>query len=117
MAEFVNIPDELFFAACREANSNNRSVADQIAHWLLIGRAVEAYDGFDHGRVVDALEGRCDTTQLTDLEATVWLDAFCEKMGHASDADEAFWAGRRRPGKDVGTEVPNAQPPAHDDTE
>ncbi|SMX31915.1 TA system antitoxin ParD family protein [Actibacterium lipolyticum] len=115
MAESVNIPDELFYAACCEANSNNRSVADQIARWLLIGRAAEASDSFDYDRVVDALEGRCDTTQLTDLEAAVWLDAFCEKMGHASDADEAFLAGRRRPGKGVGTEVPNAQPPAHDD--
>ena len=95
MAESVKIPDDLHTDACREADLNNRSVASQIAHWLLIGRAAEATDDFEYARVIEALEGKRDTTQLSELEAAVWLDAFTNKMGQPSAAEMAYYAERK----------------------
>lgn len=61
-------------------------MAGQITHWLKLGRAIERSGVYDHARVTAALEGRLDTTQL-------------------SDAEEALYAERQALGRDVGLDA------------
>lgn len=56
----------------------------------------------DHDRITVALEGRLDTTQLTEEEEAAWLDAFTEKMGQPSAAEIEFYRRRQELGLGVG---------------
>ncbi|MGR3592217.1 MAG: TA system antitoxin ParD family protein [Limimaricola soesokkakensis] len=105
MAQSVKLADEVMALVRREAALHSRSVAGQITHWLKIGRAIEQSGTYDHTRITAALEGRLDTTQLREEEETAWLDAFTEKMGQPSEAEEAFYAGRRALGRGVGLDA------------
>ncbi|GHG98596.1 TA system antitoxin ParD family protein [Pseudodonghicola xiamenensis] len=105
MAQSVKLADDIMALVRREAELQSRSVAGQITHWLKIGRAIEHSDSFDYARIIAALEGKLDTTQLGEDEDIAWLDAFTEKMGQASDAEEAFFARRQRLGRGVGLDA------------
>jgi hypothetical protein len=89
----------------READLHSRSVAGQITHWLKIGRAIEHSGRFDHARITAALEGKLDTAQLREGEEAAWLDAFTEKMGQPSEAEETFFARRQALGRGVGLDA------------
>lgn len=84
---------------------NGRSVADQITHWLKIGRAIEGSPDFAYAKVADALEARIETTELTEMEDAVWVKCFSEKMAGGSAKEKAFWARRRRLGLGVGLDA------------
>lgn len=105
MAQSVKLADDLVAAARREAELHSRSVAGQITHWLRLGRAIEQSGAYDHARVTAALEGRLDTVELRDEEATAWLDAFTEKMSTPSPSEQAFFAQRRKLGRGVGLDA------------
>ena len=105
MAQSVKLADEVMALVRREAELHSRSVAGQITHWLKIGRAIEQSGTYDHARVTAALEGRLDTTQLRAEEEAAWLDAFTQKMGQPSAAEEAFHAGRQALGRGVGLDA------------
>ncbi|MBK1634813.1 hypothetical protein [Rhodovulum adriaticum] len=53
----------------------------------------------DHARITAALEGKLDTTQLTEDEEAAWLDAFTETMGQPSVSEKSFYARRRALGR------------------
>jgi len=55
-----------------------------------------------HARITAALEGKLDTTQLTEDEEAAWLDAFTKKMGQPSETEKSFYAKRRALGRAVG---------------
>ncbi|MGP3699712.1 TA system antitoxin ParD family protein [Rhodobacter sp. NSM] len=105
MAQSVKLADDIMALVRREAELNSRSVAGQITHWLRIGRAIEQSGSFDHARIVAALEGRRDTTRLSEGEEAAWLDAFTEKMGRPSEAEESFFARRQALGRGVGLDA------------
>ncbi len=105
MAQSVKLADDVMALVRREAELHSRSVAGQITHWLRIGRAIEHSGAYDHARISAALEGRIDTAQLGVDEEVTWLDAFTEKMGRPSQAEEAFYAQRRSLGRGVGLDV------------
>lgn len=105
MAQSVKLSDEIMALVRREADLHSRSVAGQITHWLKLGRAIEQSGRFDHARVTAALEGRLDTTQLGEGEEAAWLDAFTEKMGRVSEAEESFYARRKALGRGVGLDA------------
>jgi hypothetical protein len=105
MAQSVKLADEVMALVRREADLHSRSVAGQITHWLKIGRAIEYSGSYDHVRITAALEGKLDTTALTEEEGTAWLDAFTEKMGRASEEEEGFHAKRRKLGQGVGLDA------------
>ena len=105
MAQSVKLADDIMALVRREADLHSRSVAGQITHWLKIGRAIEHSDSFDYARITAALEGKLDTTQLGEEEEVAWLDAFTEKMGTPSEAEEAFFARRQALGRGVGLDA------------
>lgn len=105
MAQSVKLADDIMALVRREADLHSRSVAGQITHWMKIGRAIEHSGSFDHARITAALEGSLDTTQLGDGEDVAWLDAFTEKMGHPSEAEECFFARRQTLGRGVGLDA------------
>jgi hypothetical protein len=105
MAQSVKLADDVMALVRREAEVQSRSVAGQITHWLKIGRAIERSGAYDHARITAALEGRIDTTPLSEAEEVAWLDAFTEKMARASEAEEAFHAGRQVLGQGVGLDA------------
>ena len=105
MAQSVKLADDIMALVRREADLHSRSVAGQITHWLRIGRAIEHSGRFDHARLTAALEGRLDTSQLSEDEEAAWLDAFTEKMGQPSQGEQAFFAERRALGRGVGLDT------------
>ena len=46
-----------------------------------------------------------DTTQLAQGEEVAWLDAFTERMGHPSEAEESYFARRQALGLGVGLDA------------
>lgn len=105
MAQSVKLADDVMAAARREAELHSRSVAGQITHWLRLGRAIEQSGTYDHTRVTAALDGRLDTVELREEEATSWLDAFTEKMSTPSPTEQRFFANRRKLGQGVGLDA------------
>lgn len=105
MAQSVKLADEIMALVRREAELHSRSVAGQITHWLKIGRAIEHSGSYDHARITAALEGKLDTTALTEEEEIAWLESFTEKMGQASEEEVAFHAKRRSLGRGVGLDA------------
>lgn len=71
---------------------------------------------WDHTRITEALEGRLDTTQLSEAEEIVWLGAIAERMAQTSEAEETFYAERQAPGRDVGLDAGGNLIHAGDDT-
>ncbi|WP_207099758.1 TA system antitoxin ParD family protein [Paracoccus shandongensis] len=105
MAQSVKLADDVMALVRREAELHSRSVAGQITHWLKIGRAIEHSGRFDHARLTAVLEGKLDTTQLSEDEEAAWLDAFTDKMGQPSDAEKAFFARCQALGQGVGLDA------------
>jgi hypothetical protein len=105
MAQSVKLADDVMALVRREAEVQSRSVAGQITHWLRIGRAIERSGAYDHARITAALEGRIDTTRLSEAEEVAWLDAFTEKMAQAPEAEEALYARRKALGQGVGLDA------------
>jgi len=116
LAQSVKLADEIMTLVRREAGLHSRSVASQITHWLKIGRAIERSGSFDYARITSALEGKLDTAQLHEEEEAAWLDAFTEKMGQTSSAEEAFFARRQALGRGVGLDAGGNLVYAEDDT-
>lgn len=105
MAQSVKLADDIMALVRREADLHSRSVAGQITHWLKIGRAIEHSGSFDYVRITAALEGKLDTTVLHEDEEAAWLDAFTEKMGQPSKAEQAFHTQRQALGRGVGLDA------------
>lgn len=105
MAQSVKLADEIMALVRREADLHSRSVAGQITHWVKLGRAIEHSGRFDHARLTAVLEGKLDTTRLSEDEEAAWLDAFTEKMGQPSDAEMSFFAERQALGRGVGLDA------------
>lgn len=105
MAQSVKLADDVMALVRREADLHSRSVAGQITHWLKLGRAIESSGSYYHARLTAVLEGRLDTTALSEEEEVAWLDAFTEKLSRPSEAELAFHAGRQALGRGVGLDA------------
>ena len=102
MAQSVKLSDDLMKVVRRESELQSRSVAGQITHWVRIGRAIEKSGRFDHARINAALAGELETSELTDEEKALWLDAFTETMTEPAPGEETHFARRRMLGLGVG---------------
>lgn len=96
MAQSIELDNDVMALVRCEAEVQNRSVSEQITHWLHIGRAIEMSDDFDHARVSAALAGELQTTDLTALEKAVWSEKFLEKMSEPGPGEEDFFANLHR---------------------
>lgn len=97
MARTVKLSDDVMSLVIHESEIQSRSIADQIAHWIRIGRAVEESGKFNYNRVLKALAGERPVSDLTDEEAAFWLDDFVKKMETPGPEEEAFFENRRGP--------------------
>ncbi|MCA0907714.1 ParD-like family protein [Ruegeria marisrubri] len=88
--------DELMDYVRQEAGLRNRSVDEQMRHWLLLGRAVEQSEKFDFERVIAALQAELLPVKLTPLEYACWLSLFSDLMGEPSAAEKAFFEQRKQ---------------------
>jgi hypothetical protein len=86
----VKLSRELLDVARREAETFNRSLAAQVEHWALLGRAMENSPGASMDRVRAALAGRTTFEQLTTLEQTAFLEQFGAEFG--AETHEAYAA-------------------------
>ena len=102
MAQSVKLSDDLMKVVRRESELQSRSVAGQITHWVRIGRAIEKSGRFDHARINAALAGEIETSELTDEEKALWLDAFTETMTEPGPKEKEFFGRRRVLGLGVG---------------
>ncbi len=102
MSKSVKFADVTFIDNARaEAETQSRSLADQIIHWARIGRAVERSQSYDHAKISRVLMGEVETTILTGEEKAVWSDQFMERMSEPGLAEEAFFKKLRESGKAV----------------
>ena len=105
MTQSVKLADDIMELVRREAELQNRSVAEQIAHWLKIGRAIEYSGTSDYGQVKLALGGRLDATELTEGEEAAWLEEFTNKMAEPTADEHKFFTERRMLGLGVGLDA------------
>lgn len=96
MAQFIELPDEIAGIVMREAQAQGRSMADQVAHWLRIGRAIEASGRFSGSAIAKTLVAEIPPSALTAEEHAVWMDLFTEKMGLPGSQERAFFTERRQ---------------------
>lgn len=67
----IRIEEEIFAAAKAVAPTQDRSIAQQIAHWARIGRAVEASRSISVSAINDVLAGRRNYDTLASEEQAV----------------------------------------------
>lgn len=96
MAQSIELPDEIAEMVRREAQVLGRSMADQVAHWLRIGRAIETSGRFRGSSIAKTLAAAILPSALTAEEHAVWMDLFIEKMGKPGPHEQAFFAERRQ---------------------
>ncbi|WP_082079695.1 TA system antitoxin ParD family protein [Williamsia herbipolensis] len=81
----LRIDDDLYASAKLVGEVASRSAAQQVAHWALIGRELEA-SGHIGVRDVDAvLTGRADYDSLSVREQAVVRAAWSERIGSRID--------------------------------
>lgn len=96
MAHSITLTPDIMKMVCAEAELQGRSVANQVKHWMHIGRAIEHSGNCNYARVVAALSGDVETTELTDREEDVWLVSFVEQLAQPGPNEDAFFARRRQ---------------------
>jgi hypothetical protein len=52
----VNLPGDLVDLARQEAELHDRTVSNQITHWMSIGRVIERSGIYDYSRIASLLE-------------------------------------------------------------
>ena len=83
----VRIPTSLFEAAREAGTVMSRSIAGQLQHWAMLGRAVEEAPGFGTQRIRAALGGALDPGVLSEDERAIFDDLFAQRL---ADHDDSF---------------------------
>lgn len=85
----VKISSVLADAARTVGPNNNRSIGGQVDYWAKLGRAFEASQT---GKIAAALEGRLDSSQLSDEEYAIYDAELVRLISDGGPNSEAFWA-------------------------
>ncbi len=56
MAQSVKLSDDLVDLARQEAELHDRTVSNQVTHWMSIGRAIERSGIYDYTKIASLLE-------------------------------------------------------------
>lgn len=78
----IKLQDELVAKARAEAKTMNRSLAEQIGHWVRLGYALEHQPGVSLDRVRQALAGERPFDGLTREERAAYLAGLEERTFH-----------------------------------
>lgn len=71
-------------------------MANQVEHWLRIGRAIETSGRLSGSAIAKTLAAEISPSALTAEEHAVWMDLFIEKMDKPGPQEQAFFAERRQ---------------------
>lgn len=94
----LRIDDELYASAKLVGEVASRSASQQLAHWALIGRELEASRNVAPRDVEEVLAGRRDYDSLTPREQAVvraeWTERINERIGALDLAASFIESGR-----------------------
>lgn len=76
----TRLPSDVYESAVAEASGASRSVAQQIAHWARIGRALEMSPQVNHRAVSQVLAGDGSYDLLGEREQAVVRGAWSERI-------------------------------------
>ncbi|MEL6362252.1 MAG: ParD-like family protein [Pseudomonadota bacterium] len=102
MPRTVKLSDKMIALAEAESELQSRSVAGQISHWAMIGRAIEMSPEFDYRKIQAALRAALPPDELSGEEQEVWFTEFGVAMVEPNEQEIAFYEKRRALGKGVG---------------
>ena len=102
MAQSIKLSDDIMSVVRCESGMQSRTVAEQITHWINIGRAIEQSSAFDYQHINAALAGTISPDDLSAEEQEVWFAQFGDDMTAPYDQEEAFFAQCRQLGRGVG---------------
>lgn len=105
MAQSIRIPDREMELVRRAAKLSGRTIAEQAAHWMLIGRSIERSADFSYARVREASRGRCSPDVLSAEEHAVYINDLMAEASEVTSEQETFFARRREVGVGVGLDV------------
>jgi len=80
--EQVSLPDELIDSATSEANHAKRTMPDQLAHWVRLGRMVDSRIAANPSQIESFLSGELDLDSLNDVEKHLAFDAIFHRVAH-----------------------------------
>ncbi|WP_215399207.1 ParD-like family protein [Rheinheimera oceanensis] len=110
MAVTIKVSDEQIVQQVRkESELMSRSIGEQAAHWMRIGRFIEQSPLFDMAKVKAILQGQLSPDQLaSNEEAAVYLgmfeaDMFNENTGYTHE-QQAFYQQRQQRGLGAGVD-------------
>lgn len=108
MAVTIKVSDEQIVQQVRkESELMSRSIGDQAAHWMRIGRFIEQSPLFDMAKIKAILQGQLSPEQLaSNEEAAVYLgmfeaDMFNENASYTHE-QQAFYRQRQQQGLGAG---------------
>lgn len=108
MAVTIKVSDEQIVQQVRqESELMSRSIGEQAAHWMRIGRFIEQSPLFDMAKVKAILQGQLHPDQLaSNEEAAVYLGMFEANMFHENTTytqeQQAYYQQRQQQGLGVG---------------
>ncbi len=101
MGTSIKLDDRVVDDLRRDAQIHNRSLAEQAAHYINIGRAIERSPDFSHDRIEAALTGGMEVGELSAEEQAKFFVDYKDWIEQAQHP-ESFYANRRRLGLGVG---------------
>lgn len=102
MADDLVLDPRLIQIVEDEAAANGRTVSEQVAHWLLIGRAIERSGALDFARVEAFRAGELTHSDLRDNEYFRWEQGLLDWIKTPTHEEIDFFADRRANGLGVG---------------
>lgn len=88
MAQTIKLPDDLMQVLREEAESQDRSIAGQVRHWIRLGQALEA--SLPYERMRAALTGKLDTRKLSDEQLDHWNKGIFALLTGEGETPEAI---------------------------
>jgi len=82
----LRVDDELYASAKLVGSASSRSAAQQIAHWALVGREIEASHHIASRDIAGVLAGRQNYDALTPREQAVVRAEWSERIDAMSEA-------------------------------
>lgn len=111
MAVTIKVSDEKIVQQVRkESELMSRSIGDQAAHWMRIGRFIEQSALFDMAKIKAILQGQLSPDHLaSNEEAAVYLGMFEASMFDEntvySNEQQAYYLQRQQQGLGAGLDV------------
>ncbi len=85
MAVTVQLADDIVEDVNMAAKAHNRSVADQVTHWINIGRIAETINAFNVQKIEQAFKAELSPDELYPLEYAFYMEMLHNYMRNPPD--------------------------------